>query len=128
MDQFTAVLNLHEEQPYIPPEAIVFFHNGFPDVQPFPLQEIWECVRWVDQQISRGHRVLVHCAEGNSRSVSVVMAYLLYKGHSLDEAKEMILSKKPFCTQSGNPTDQPQYFQEEFLGQWRIYVSNRCSC
>ncbi|MEE9143892.1 MAG: hypothetical protein V3U06_03870, partial [Candidatus Binatia bacterium] len=50
---------------------------------------------------------------------SVVMAYLLYKGHSLDEAKKMILTKKPFCTQGGRSTAELQYFHEEFLTQWQ---------
>ncbi len=125
-DQFTAVLNLCEDHSYALPEKIHFYHNGFPDVQPFSLERIWECVQWIEQQISRGDRVLVHCAEGNSRSVSVVIAYLHYKGYGLDQAKKRILSIKPFCTQSGRPTGQPQYFQDEFLTQWEEYLSNRC--
>ncbi len=120
-DQSTAILNLCEDQSYRPPSTD-FSHNGFPDSQPFPLQKVWECVRWIEQETSNGHKVLVHCAEGNSRSVSVVMAYLLYKGHSLDEAKKKILTKKPFCTQGGRPTTEPQYFHEEFLPQWQMYL------
>ena len=127
VDQFTAVLNLHEDHSYSLPEKIHFYHNGFPDVQPFLLERIWECVQWIDGRISRGHRVLVHCAEGNSRSVSVVMAYLLYKGYGLGEAKKLIISIKPFCTQSGRPTDQPQYFQEEFLARWLNYLGEQQS-
>jgi len=115
----TAILNLCEDQSYTPTTTKDFYHNGFPDSQPFPLQKVWECVRWIEQEISSGHKVLVHCAEGNSRSVSVAMAYLLYKGHSLDDAREMILTKKSFCTQGGRPTTEPQYFHEEFLTQWQ---------
>ncbi|MFQ5851719.1 MAG: dual specificity protein phosphatase family protein [Candidatus Binatia bacterium] len=123
--QVTALLNLCEEESYDPPQKIDFYHDGFPDIQPFPLEKIWDCVRWIDQRIGAGHRVLVHCAEGNSRSVSVVMAYLLYKGHSLDEAREMILAKKPFCTQAGQSTGEPQYFHEEFLAEWLRFLGER---
>jgi hypothetical protein len=37
--------------------------------------------------VERGHQVLVHCYTGNSRSVSVILTYLmLYKGWSFDIA------------------------------------------
>ena len=41
----------------------------------------------LNEWVSQGHSVLVHCREGKSRSVSVVMAYyMIYKGWSFDIA------------------------------------------
>jgi len=41
----------------------------------------------INEWVSKGHNVLVHCAQGISRSVSTVITYLiLYKGFSYDKA------------------------------------------
>ena len=41
----------------------------------------------LNEWVSEGRQVLVHCREGKSRSVSVVMAYyMIYKGWSFDMA------------------------------------------
>src|SRR5438876_104475 len=121
----TAVLNVAEQRPYEPPPRMTYLHLGFPDVQPFPIPTGWTCVRWLDDQVDQGHRVLVHCAEGNSRSVSVVMAYLLHKGRPLPELKRLVLSRKPFASSGGNPTDLPQYFQDAFLAAWIDHLKRR---
>jgi len=121
-DGATAILNLFEEQPYEPPAHVVYRHNGFPDTQPFPIETIWECVRWIDCEIAAGHRVLVHCAEGNSRSVTVVIAYLIFKGGSLEAAKSLILSKKRFYTVRGVETLEPMQFHDSFFTQWKEFL------
>jgi len=121
-DGATAILNLFEEQPYEPPAHVVYRHNGFPDTQPFPIETIWECVRWIDLQIAGGQRVLVHCAEGNSRSVSVVIAYLIFKGYSLEAAKSLILSKKRLYTVGGVETSEPMQFHDSFFIQWKEFL------
>ena len=121
-DGATAILNLFEEQPYEPPAHVVYRHNGFPDAQPFPIETIWECVRWIDREIAAGHRVLVHCAEGNSRSVTVVIAYLIFKGGSLETAKSLILSKKRFYTARGVDTLEPMQFHDSFFTQWKEFL------
>ena len=41
----------------------------------------------INEWVSKGHKVLVHCAQGISRSVSTVITYLiLYKGYTYDKA------------------------------------------
>ena len=124
-DGATAILNLFEEQPYEPPPHVVYRHNGFPDEQPFPIETIWECVRWIDRHVADGHRVLVHCAEGNSRSVSVVIAYLIFTGVSLEAAKSLILSKKRFYTVRGVETSNPLQFHDAFFTQWKEFLSRQ---
>ena len=124
-DGATAILNLFEEQPYELPAHVVYLHNGFPDEQPFPIETIWECVRWIDRHVADGHRVLVHCAEGNSRSVSVVIAYLIFTGCSLEAAKSLILSKKRFHTERGVETSNPLQFHDSFLTQWKEFLTRQ---
>lgn len=123
----SAVLNVCEQRPYVPPAGMPFMHRGFPDVQPFPLETVFECVDWLDAQTREGRRVLVHCAEGNSRSVTVVAAFLLSKGRRLGAVKRLILEKKPFCQLSGAPIPQRQYFQDGFLMKWEDFLERRAT-
>jgi len=41
-----------------------------------------------------GKRVLVHCEGGLGRSPSFVAAYLVFKGHSAEEAVDLIKNKR----------------------------------
>lgn len=120
-----AVLNVAQDRPYEVPDGLAYLHRGFPDIQPFPIEVVWECVRWVEARLGEGHKVLVHCAEGNSRSVSVVLAYLLHRGHDIEEVKRLVLSKKPWASAGGRPTPFPQYFQEAFLARWLAFLARR---
>lgn len=122
-DPIGAVLNVCETRPYDPPERLAFLHRGFPDVQPFPIETVWECVQWIDRQLAAGRKILVHCAEGNSRSVTVAVSYLLFKGVPLEQVKREVLRRKPFAQLAGIPTDQPQYFQDGFLARWRNFLA-----
>jgi protein-tyrosine phosphatase len=52
-------------------------------------------VKYVDEHVSKGHNVLVHCAAGQQRSAAVIAAYLMKtKGFSVDQAIEFVKSKK----------------------------------
>ncbi len=117
-----AVLNVCERRPYDPPASLAYLHKGFPDEQPFSLELVWECVQWVDRQVASGKKVLVHCAEGNSRSVTVVVGYLMYKGMPLQDIQRQVLRRKPFTQMGGVQTDEPQYFQETFLKKFDAFL------
>jgi len=62
-------------------------HVGFEDGKAIPDGVIPKVTRFIHQQIGNEKTVLVHCAAGVSRSVSLTMAYLIeYEGMSLAEA------------------------------------------
>jgi len=61
--------------------------TGFSDERSIPDGIIPKVTRFIYQQIEDDQTVLVHCAAGISRSVSLTMAYLIeYEGMSLPEA------------------------------------------
>lgn len=71
-----------------------------------------DCINWMDDVISQGGSVCVHCLEGKSRSVCVCIAYLCCKlNWEFDEAHKWIKSQRP-CIDI-----YPLYFQ-----QLRMYI------
>lgn len=50
-----------------------------------------EAIEWMDTQIKKGNKVLVHCLEGRSRSVCICIAYLIKKqGYTYENAVERL--------------------------------------
>jgi histidinol-phosphate aminotransferase len=79
----------------------VYRNLYFPDgayIQPLAL--IGECTEFIHEQVRQGRRILVHCAEGISRSCVIGAAYLYECGMSLDEAIALIRSKRPIVNPS----------------------------
>jgi hypothetical protein len=65
----------------------IVLEEPFPDADYIPDGIIPKVTRFIDEQIENDGMVLVHCAMGISRSVSMVMAYLIeYEGMNLAEA------------------------------------------
>ncbi|KAI5006038.1 dual specificity protein phosphatase 1B-like isoform X2 [Hordeum vulgare subsp. vulgare] len=55
-----------------------------------------ECFTFIDEGICTGGNVLVHCFAGRSRSVTVVLAYLMKKHQmNLQSAMSLVRSKRP---------------------------------
>ncbi|PKI64917.1 hypothetical protein CRG98_014713 [Punica granatum] len=62
---------------------------------------------------SQGGGVLVHCFMGRSRSVSVVVAYLMKKhGMSLSQAMEHVKSKRPQASPNSGFLSQLQEYEK----------------
>jgi protein-tyrosine phosphatase len=88
-----AILNLSE---YHYPTDRIYRGLYFPDgVYICPLSLIGDCTEFIRSQLRQGRSVLVHCAEGISRSCVIGAAYLYECGMSLDEALAFIRGKRP---------------------------------
>ncbi|KAL0388659.1 UNVERIFIED_CONTAM: Dual specificity protein phosphatase 1 [Sesamum radiatum] len=58
-----------------------------------------ECFAFIDEARARGGGVLVHCFAGRSRSVTVVVGYLMFKnGMSFTEALQYVKTKRPVAS------------------------------
>eukprot|EP00042_Codosiga_hollandica_P037269 m.291546 g.291546 ORF g.291546 m.291546 type:complete len:90 (-) comp55099_c0_seq3:50-319(-) len=57
------------------------------------------CLPFIEEAVTARSAVLVHCNAGVSRSVTVVLAYLMRKqGFALDDALALVKDKRP-CAQ-----------------------------
>lgn len=88
-----AILNISE---FHYPTDRIYRNLYFPDgVYIQPLALIGECTGFIHAQLRQGRSILVHCAEGISRSCVIGAAYLYECGMSLDEAIALIRAKRP---------------------------------
>ncbi|KAK8560803.1 hypothetical protein V6N13_026238 [Hibiscus sabdariffa] len=72
-----------------------------------------ECFDFIDEARRQGGGVLVHCFVGKSRSVTIVVAYLM-KQHSLSfsDAMEHVRSKRPLAAPNPGFVQQLKEFEK----------------
>ncbi|GER44738.1 dual specificity protein phosphatase [Striga asiatica] len=76
-----------------------------------------ECFKFIDEARARGGAVLVHCFAGRSRSVTIVVAYLMFKnGKSLSEAMGYVKSKRAVASPNYGFMLQLQEYETSLQG------------
>ncbi len=71
-------------------------------------------VKYIDDQLKKGHKIVVHCYAGQQRSAAVVATYLMMKkGFSYEDAIKFIKSKKHDAFYDG------VHFEESIKKQFR---------
>lgn len=84
-----------------------------------------ECFDFIEGAKRSGGGVLVHCLAGKSRSVTIVVAYLMRKhGMSLSEALNLVKSKRPIASPNPGFISQLQEYEKSLLGA----QSSCCFC
>ncbi|XP_061990956.1 dual specificity protein phosphatase 1B-like [Rosa rugosa] len=80
-------------------------------------QHFDECYNYIEEAKGSGGGVLVHCFVGRSRSVTIVLSYLMKKhGISLSHALEQVRSKRPQAAPNVGFISQLQDFEKSLQG------------
>jgi atypical dual specificity phosphatase len=92
------------------------YRTGWVDTESQQLDNLVEACEFIQHHRQSGSNVLVHCAQGKSRSSTLVIAYLLWTdpSRSLDDTLAFVQSRRSIA--EPNPG---------FLAQLRAFASTR---
>ncbi|TKA38493.1 hypothetical protein B0A49_13983, partial [Cryomyces minteri] len=79
--------------------------------------DLYRLVQLIDDRVSNGKRILIHCQCGVSRSASLIVAYGLYKnpGMSVQEAYDSVKKRSKWIGPNMNLIMQLQEFRSNLL-------------
>lgn len=78
--KITAVLNVNQDASYDQNPDIIYQHIPFDDGSDIPPKQFVKCLGWLDFMYENGHTILIHCAAGISRSVTICASFMHYEG------------------------------------------------
>ncbi|CAI8585003.1 unnamed protein product [Vicia faba] len=77
-----------------------------------------ECFEFIDEAKKKGGHVLVHCYAGKSRSVTIIVAYLMKsRGMGLSEALQHVKNKRPKAAPNRGFIRQLEDFEKSLQGE-----------
>ncbi|KAL3507979.1 hypothetical protein ACH5RR_033361 [Cinchona calisaya] len=114
----THVLTVANSLPPAHPNDFVYKIVDIPDREDTNISQYFDdCFEFIDGANRKGGAVLVHCFVGRSRSVTVVVAYLMKKhGMSVSQALEHVKSKRPVASPNSGFMLQLQNFEKTLQG------------
>ena len=97
----THILSITSTMTALYPVDFIYKHVVAYDLPDFNLApEFTNCARYIQSVISSGGRILVHCMNGASRSVAIVLAYFIYINYNnlrVNEILKMIQNSRPIA-------------------------------
>jgi len=107
-----------KQLPALEEQGVVFLRLEWKDTQDqkLYLEKPWdtliEAVQFIENGRKAGGNVVVHCAQGKSRSSTVVIAYLMAKqGWTMDAALRFVQTKRPEAEPNPNFIEQLKEFE-----------------
>jgi protein-tyrosine phosphatase len=97
--RITAVLCVHQVMDYPQDPNIVYMHQPFNDGEAIPPTAFVKCLGWLKFMYENGHTILVHCAAGISRSVTILTSFMHYEGIAeFSAALDQIRMRRPVAS------------------------------
>lgn len=94
--KITAVLCVHQVMDYPKNPDIVYMHVPFADGSGIPPEAFVKALGWLKFMYENGHTILIHCAAGISRSVTILASFMHYEGIAeFHEALDQIRLNRP---------------------------------
>src|SRR5271157_1040365 len=94
--KITAVLCVNQVMEYPQDPNIIYMHIPFDDGSSIPPRQFVKCLGWLKFMYENGHTILVHCAAGISRSVTILAAFMHYEGiMEFNDALDRIKMNRP---------------------------------
>jgi len=90
-----------------------YLHLSIKDMSPPTLAQLREGAEFIHRVIDDGGRVYVHCQGGLGRSPTMVAAFLINEGRSLEEACRMIYAVRPFTAFEPSQLERLKEFERE---------------
>jgi len=123
LEKFDAIVVLVEgfELPYSPNEwvarGVEVLHSPIPDFGAPSVEELLRVLEWIDGQVRRDKRVLIHCMGGCGRSGMVAVAWLMYsQGLTLRDALSRVRAIRPCAVETEGQMEALQKL-EKYLKQ-----------
>lgn len=89
-------------------------HLPTPDRTPVSLSDLLTGADFIQKRIEKGKKVLVHCMYGEGRAPSVVVAYLISQGMTLEHALALVTKKRPYVNLTLEQAHRLQEFEETY--------------
>lgn len=101
--KITAVLCVHQVMDYPKNPDIIYMHVPFADGEGIPPKAFVQCLGWLKFMYENGHTILVHCAAGISRSVTILASFMHYGGITdFNNALDRIKLNRPNASPAPN--------------------------
>ena len=96
---------------------VLVHRTNWVDQESQRLDNLEEACKFIDLQRKSGKNVLVHCAQGKSRSSSLIIGYLLWIQHvsTYDEAFQWTRSRRSIVQPNPGFEKQLRTFEQVFL-------------
>ena len=114
---YTLIINLREEFDYsqlVEIEKIRYVYLPTADDSSLSPEYLEEGISVIKNELESGGKVFIHCLEGLGRSATLLAAFFIYEGHSLDNAMEKIREKRPFINPSNSQIEMLRWLEKKY--------------